>query len=161
MPRLEPEHVGLAWLVREAIHAAPGIYRKLFPKKKTAAAARDPNMAIVEAEFRGEIHEFKRAMIEEAKVQRERYHALRTLTGTILGVLLERREARRRGEDFDTGVFEVNLKEMAARLDAMEDPPLPELSPPSSTTRPTTPDRPPRPPLASPRPDPDRESEPE
>lgn len=138
MPHLEPEHVGgitgvLASLATELVKRAPVIFRKLFPKKKkpAPAAAREPSpSAIVEAEFRGEIHEFKRAVLEELRVQRERYHGLRTLVTTLIGISEERRAARAAGRDFDTGVYEIDLREMARKLDAIPDAQLPQLSPP-------------------------------
>lgn len=141
MPHVEPEHVGAAWLFWELAKLVPPALRKLLKKKPAAAPAPKvvSHSAIVEAEFRGEIHEFKRQVLEELRVQRERYHGLRSMVATLIGINEERRAARKEGREFDTGAYEIDLREMSRRLDAIPDVQLPQLSPPE-----------PRPPLALP-----------
>jgi hypothetical protein len=148
-----PEHVTLAGLLGAAVGKAAETFARAlarkFSKKPRLTAG-----ALIEAQARGELmgefHEFKRAVLAELEVQRSRYHGLRLIVGTRIAIDEERRASRERGEKFDTGVYEINLRELEAKLDAIPDVELPKLSPPSQR---------PIPPLGSPVPKPGDDTE--
>lgn len=129
---LGPEHLTAAGLLGAAagklVEQLPRLVRLAFnaitkkPKPKSAAEQ--------VAELRGEVREFKRAILDEAKVARERYHNLRAPVMALRLIDQERKAARARGERFDTGAY--NLEDLYRRLEHGEDAPLPQLTPPGA-----------------------------